>query len=87
MSGFLETISNYCGLPLDTVLNSFKVIMLSNKSVYIEGSIKITSYSTKEINLKVKGGYLLITGENLNVKEYCKEDLMICGKIKNISVL
>jgi len=87
MSGFLENIANFCGLPLDTVLASFKVIMLSDKSIYIEGSLKITSYSIKEISIKVKGGYLLVTGENLAVKEYCKSDLLICGKIKSVTVL
>ncbi|MCL1901940.1 MAG: YabP/YqfC family sporulation protein [Firmicutes bacterium] len=85
--GFLENIANFCGLPLDTVLTSFKIIMLSDKSVYIEGSLKITSYSQTEISLKVKGGYLLVTGENLTVKEYCKSDLVICGHIKSVTVL
>lgn len=87
MNGFLENIANFSGLPIDTVLASYKVIMLSDKSLYVEGSLKITSYSQQEINLKVRGGYLLITGENLSVKEYCKNDLLICGKIKSVTVL
>jgi len=87
MSGFLENIANFSGLPLDTILTSFKIIMLSNKSIYIEGSLKIISYSIKEVCLKVKGGCLLITGENLSVKEYCKSDLVICGGIKSVTIL
>ena len=87
MSGFLETISMSSGLPIETVLSSFKVVMLSNKDVYIEGSLSISSYKKEEVCIKVKGGFIIIMGENMVIKEYNKSEVRIYGKIKGINCL
>lgn len=87
MSAFLETIAAASGLPFETVLSSFKIVMLSAKNIYIEGLITISSYSKEEISLKVKGGYLIIKGEGLTIKEYNKNDAFICGKIQSINII
>jgi len=85
MGAFLETISASTGLPVETVMSSFKLIMLSPKNIYVEGTVKISSYGKEEISLKVKGGFIIISGEDLKIKEYNQSDVYIMGKIKAIN--
>lgn len=85
MGAFLETIAASTGLPFQTVMSSFKIIMLSDKSIYVEGTSKISSYHKEEVNIAVKGGFIIITGEDLKIKEYNKNDVLILGTIKSIN--
>lgn len=87
MGTFLETIAASTGLPIETIMSSFKIIMLSSKSLYIEGTAKISSYAKEEISIKVKGGFIIISGENLKIKEYNKNDVLIFGKIKSVNIV
>lgn len=85
MGAFLETIAASTGLPFETIMSSFKIIMLSVKSIYVEGTVKISSYSKEEISIKVKGGFVIISGEDLKIKEYNKNDVYISGNIKGLN--
>lgn len=64
----------------------YKVILSSNKFAFVEGQLGIILCSDKLIKMKVKNGYLSISGTNLSVKDLDKGEILIQGNIDNVGV-
>ncbi|MBO5884999.1 MAG: YabP/YqfC family sporulation protein [Clostridia bacterium] len=79
---FNEIISDY-GLE-NNLLNSFNIINMSNKIVYIEGQKGLFSISSTKISILVKNLKINILGENLVVKKITETTITVMGKIKQI---
>ncbi len=79
---FNELISDY-GLET-SLINSFNIINMSNKLVYIEGHKGVVSISSENISVRVKKGVLCIVGKNLQIKRISHTTLVIIGQIKEI---
>lgn len=79
---FSELASDY-GLEIGA-LNTFNVVNLSNKLVYVEGQKGVIAISDKEITLRVKKGVISVVGENLKIKRITSQTMVIVGKIKQI---
>lgn len=82
--GFIDSIRCEIGEGFD--LLPFRAVLFGDRSVYIENVKSIKSYSKEKIELCLKRGYVVITGEELSIKKYCLGDLAICGKIKGFSI-
>lgn len=76
---FNELICDY-GLTVD----SFNLVNISNKFVYVEGINKVVCLKDNQISVKVKKGFINIFGQNLVVKRITKTTISIVGKIFNI---
>ena len=57
--------------------------MVGSSLLYIEGAINLITLSHKNIAIKVKDGVIIITGENLEVKDLTNSTTTIIGKIKS----
>lgn len=55
--------------------------------LYIENYRKLLCYTRELIRIVTKVGTIEISGANLVIRYYSKEDLEICGLIKNICFL
>ena len=66
---------------MDTILNGFRVVNLSNKSVYVEGFLKIVTFENELITLKMKKGMLKIYGSDFTIKNLNTNTLLVCGNI------
>ena len=79
---FCELAGEY-GLE-NSVVNSFNLVNMSNKLIYLEGLTKIISIETNLITLKVKNNVINIFGENLTIKRISGSTITIVGNIKQI---
>lgn len=79
---FNELISDY-GLET-SLLNSFNIVNMSNKLVYIEGHKGVISISKENISIRVKKGVLCVVGQNLQIKRISYTTVVVIGEIKEI---
>ena len=66
---------------------TFRAVLFGDHAVYFECVTEIRSYSQNEIFLCLKRGGLIVKGENLYLKNYCKGDVAVCGKIKSVEMV
>ena len=81
MNNFFREIVSVAKLPFNEILKDFKVIMISNKVIYVSNYIKILDYSTQKIILKVHNNILEIQGDDLFISQINKSEIVIKGII------
>ena len=86
MFSFLEEISSLTGLPFDKLGNGFRLINFSNNAVYVEGYSSLLSVTDSEIKVKLKKGILVLSGDNLKLKDMMNDSIMVVGNIKTMTV-
>ena len=84
MFSFFSEMVEKSGLPMDTILNGFRIVNLSNKMIYVEGFLKIVTFETNLINLKMKKGMLKINGDNLTIRNLNTNTALVCGEIVGV---
>ena len=82
MFNFFNEIKNDIKYLKNITLDSYNIINISNSILYIEGHIGITSLSKENIVFKVKGGRIVVEGENMIISELTDNTMKIVGKIK-----
>ena len=60
--------------------------MYGCRRVLIEWHQGVVSYDTQQVHVKTGVGILCVTGEGLQLCRMCREQLVITGKITDISV-
>jgi len=81
MDNFFNEIINICKLPFEEVSNDYKVLLIAGKSIYISNYKKIIDYSDSKVILKIKNNTLEIIGENMEIVQINKGEILINGKI------
>ncbi len=62
----------------------YRITMLGNSAVYIEGVIKVCDITESKIALQVKGKKLIFYGENLTLSSFIEKDITVSGKVEKI---
>ncbi len=71
-------------MPKEVLLDSFQMINVSGKLLYVEGHCGLLTLSKEQISFKIKGGVIIVDGIDLILNELCDTTLKICGKIKKV---
>ena len=79
---FSELVADF-GLEIDK-LNSFNIVNMSNKLVYIEGQKGVVKIGSESMSIRVKGGVIVVFGQNLKLKKITGTTVCIVGKIEGI---
>lgn len=84
MDNFLEELTSITKLPFNEIISDYKLIMISNKALYLCNFVKILDYSENKITIRVKKMRLLmILGENLQICQINKGEIVIKGNISS----
>lgn len=62
----------------------FNMVNLSGHILYVEGHLGITQLSKQTITFKIKGGRIVVQGEELVLQELSDTTLKVSGKIISI---
>lgn len=62
----------------------FNMVNLSGNILYVEGHLGITQLSKQTITFKIKGGRIVVQGEELVLQELSDTTLKVSGKIISI---
>lgn len=77
MFNFFDEIKKKSGIDFQ----DFNLVNVSGKLFYVEGHLGLTVISNEMIAFKVKGGRIVVEGENLFLSELTDRTMIIKGKI------
>ncbi|MPW27080.1 sporulation protein YqfC [Alkalibaculum sp. M08DMB] len=81
-----ENISDIFELPKEITLNLPKITIIGNVQVRIENHKGIIEYNDDKIRINSKVGIMIVTGENLLIRNIIKEEVVIEGNIINVTI-
>lgn len=81
IEGIKECFSEAGIIPAEPL---FRAVLIGDGALYLEGVRSIKSYTPQKIELRLKKGGLVVSGEELYIKKYCAGDAAVCGKILSI---
>ncbi len=84
--GFSDCILKCLNLDNMSFLDSYRVTIVGERGVYIEGILKIIDVKDDRIILSVKKGKLNVFGSSLKLKSYYEKDIAIIGKVIKIEL-
>ena len=61
--------------------------LLGQNRLLIENHLGVIFYSVKEIEVKLNGGRVIVSGEDLRLIEMSRVKLVICGRIDSLQLL
>ncbi|SHJ79309.1 sporulation protein YqfC [Paramaledivibacter caminithermalis] len=79
-----SNISNILEIPKEILLDLPKITFIGNLQVSIENHKGIIEYSSENIRVKIKDGFIKISGIDLAIKTIITEEIIISGKIASI---
>ena len=81
MFNFFDEIKNIKNV---SIVDSYNLVNISGKILYVEGHLGLTILSKENISFRVKGGRIVVEGENMTLAELGENTLKIVGIIKKV---
>ncbi|NLJ84741.1 MAG: sporulation protein YqfC [Halanaerobiaceae bacterium] len=72
-------------LPPDIIMDLPLLMLVADNKLYLENHKGISYFQSEEIKIKIKYGFIIITGRNLSISEINRESLAVSGKILSIT--
>lgn len=86
MFNFFNEIKDKGQLNNPEFLNSYNIVNMSGKLLYVEGHCGVTVISKDLIAFKIKKGRVVVEGNNFIVKELTENTLLVQGEIKKTEI-
>ena len=84
MFNFLGEIKDNIKNSKNFDLDSFNIINVSGRLLYVEGHLGLVSLSKELISFKVKNGVIMVEGRDMILAELSENTIKICGSIKKV---
>ncbi len=82
MFNFFGEIKQNLKAPIG--LETYNLINISGRLLYVEGHIGLVTLSKELISFKIKKGVILVEGSELVLSELSENTIKICGNIKKV---
>ena len=82
MFNFLSEIKENLKMPIG--LESFNMINISGRLLYVEGQLGLVMLSKEMVSFKIKKGLIVVEGSDLMLAELTENTIKICGSIKKV---
>lgn len=80
-------MTNKMELPQDVMMDLPRITMIGQIHIYIENHRGLLTFSDREVRLLLKQGQLLIKGQSFVIKTILPEEILLEGKIDEVSYL
>lgn len=84
MKKFISELSEKTGLPFNEIKGDFRLIYVGGKFVQVINYLKILTYNSNLLLLKIMDNQLVVEGTNLIIEELNKREILLKGKINKI---
>ena len=82
--GFMSKFASSLEMPKDVVLGGMNLRIIGQYEAYIENYKSIIEYTAELIRLQGRHNKIMLTGHNLKIVDYSKDDMHIRGIIQKI---
>ncbi|MGM7684465.1 sporulation protein YqfC [Cytobacillus sp. Hm23] len=80
-------LTNKLELPADVTMDLPRITMIGQLHIYIENHRGLLSFADDELRLLLKQGQLLVKGESFVIKMIQPEELLLEGKIEQVTYI
>ena len=87
MFNFFDEIKRGIKSVDSELLNSYNLVNISGKILYVEGHKGLTLLSKEMITFKVKNARVMVEGKDLTLCELTENTLKVVGQISKVEVL
>lgn len=84
---FRSLLTNHMTLPSDITLNLPRITVIGDIHVYIENHEGLVVFTESELTVKSHHGFIQIKGSSFVLKMMIPKEILLEGKISNISYL
>lgn len=81
-----QELAEFLELPLDVTLNLPRVIVVGHLGVLVSNHRGLISYSPGRLVIGVGQGQMTVTGQDLQIEEVGREEMVIRGVIRSIQM-
>ncbi len=81
---FIKELLKYMDADVSTLVGEFKLTLIGTRALFIQNYIKILNYSSNKIVFKIKNDILTVVGENFEIKEMGKQEIIVVGTVFSI---
>ncbi|KMY50845.1 sporulation protein YqfC [Peribacillus loiseleuriae] len=74
-------------LPQDVMMDLPRITMIGQLHIYIENHRGLLNFTDTEVRLLLKNGQLLVKGRSFVIKTILPEEIMLEGKIDQVSYI
>lgn len=86
MFNFFDEIKKGLSNVEPDLINSYNIVNISGKILYVEGHLGLTTLSKEMISFKVKRGRVVVEGKNMLLNELTENTMKIVGDIVRVEV-
>lgn len=86
MFNFFDEIKKGIANVEPDLLNSYNLVNISGRVLYVEGHKGLTTLSKELIAFKVKRGRAVVEGKNMTLVELTENTMKIVGEISKVEV-
>ncbi len=79
-----ENIADFFELPKEVLMNLPRITLIGNIQLYLENYAGIIEYNQEILRLSIRGGEIVIRGDDLIIRNFFSEEIYIEGKIHSI---
>lgn len=72
-------------MPYELFNDEVKLVIYGKKRIIIERHRGIAVYREEEIKIAVNGGVVKISGKDMTIKNYGKDDIIIDGELSGVT--
>lgn len=84
---FEGSLADFFELPRDIVLDLSRLTLIGNRQLYLENHKGIVEYDEHKIRVRTNSGTLVITGENLVIRNLYAAELYVEGDIDSLEII
>lgn len=77
--------SEFLEIPGDVILDLPKIVLVGNIQLFIENHRGIIEYSPELVRVSTGEGEVIVTGEQMVLRNILPDELLVEGKIKSLS--
>ncbi|ACL70012.1 sporulation protein YqfC [Halothermothrix orenii] len=85
MEGLKKQFCDIFELSPEVVLDLPLLMMVGQQKIYLENHKGIALYQADEVKIRVKSGYLIVTGQDLVIEEIQTDHLSLSGKLTGLN--
>ncbi|BBW95551.1 sporulation protein YqfC [Geobacillus sp. FSL W8-0032] len=74
-------------LPADIMMDLPRITMIGQIHIYIENHRGLLAFSDKELRLLLRNGQLIVRGEQFVIKTILPEEILLEGKINQVTYI
>lgn len=77
--------SEFLEIPGDVILDLPKIVLVGNIQLFIENHRGIIEYTPELVRVSTGEGEVIVTGEQMVLRNILPDELLVEGKIKSLS--